>query len=146
MSDVLNDVVPSWVDLRLKVDGAELVGFTSVSFGDKIEDEMVYGGGREPLGRTRGRYTTEDGSLTVYEDTFVELVRRLGDGWGDKRFEIVEQITLGDGSISTTVVESCRFKGGPGGAAEGTSAITRELPFSFMRIKRNGIYLITQKR
>ncbi len=146
MSDVLNDVVPSWVDLRLKVDGAELVGFTSVSFGDKIEDEMVYGGGREPLGRTRGRYTTEDGSLTVYEDTFVELVRRLGDGWGDKRFEIVEQITLGDGSISTTVVESCRFKGGPGGASEGTSAITRELPFSFMRIKRNGIYLITQKR
>lgn len=146
MSAELNDIVASWVDLRIKLDGVELVGFTGVSFGDKIEDEMVYGAGRHPIGRTRGRYVTEDGSLTVYEDTFVELVKRLGDGWGDKRFEIVEQITLPDGSISTTVVESCRFKGGPGGAESGTSAITRELPFSFMRIKRNGRYLIAQKR
>lgn len=146
MSQELNDVVPSWVDLRIKIDGDELTGFESVSFGDKIEDEMVYGAGRLPRGRTRGTYTTEDGSITVHFDTFAVLLARLGDGWGDKRFEITETIALPDGSNSVTVVESCRFKGAGGGGEKGSSALTRELPFSFMRIKRDGRYLVAGAR
>jgi len=142
----LNDVVPSWVDLRIKIDGEELTGFDSVSFGDKIEDEIVYGAGRLPRGRTRGTYMTEDGSLALHGDTFVELVRRFGDGWGDRRFEITETIGLPDGSKSVTVVESCRFKGANGDGEQGNSALTRELPFSFLRIKRDERYLVTGTR
>lgn len=141
-----NDIVSSFVDIRLKVDGAELVGYTNVSFGDKIEDEMVYGSSRTPIGRTRGKYSTEDGTLTMYHNTFVDMLARLGDGWGDKRFEITEQIDLGGGQFSTTVVEGCRFKGANGGGEEGVGALTRELPFSFMRIKRDGKYLVAQRR
>ena len=146
MSAELDNVIPSWADIRLKVDGKELVGFTSVSFGDKIEDELVYGQGRIPRGRTRGKYTVDDGSISVHHDTLVEILDAFGDGWGDKRFEIVEQITLGDGSVSTTVVENCRWKGAPGGGEEGTSAIVRELPFGYLRIRRDGKYLIAERR
>lgn len=146
MAQDLNDVVPSWVDIRIKLDGEELIGFESVSFGDKIEDEMVYGAGRLPRGRTRGTYTTEDGSLTVHADTFVEILRRFGDGWGDKVFEVVETIGLPDGSNSVTVVEKCRLKGANGGGEKSNSATTRELPFSFMRIKRDGKYLVAGTR
>lgn len=141
MSAELNDAIPSWVDLRLKVDGAEITGMTAVSFGDKIEDEMVYGAGRFPRGRTRGKYITDDCSISVHHDTLVEIMDRFGDGWGDKIFEVVEQITLPNGAISTSVLERCRFKGAPGGGEEGVSAIVRELPFSCMRVKRNGKYL-----
>lgn len=141
MSADLNNAIPSWVDLRLKVDGAEIVGMTAVSFGDKIEDEMVYGAGRFPRGRTRGKYTTDDCSISVHQDTLTEIIGRFGDGWGDKLFEVVEQISLPGGAIATTVLEQCRFKGAPGGGEEGTSAIVRELPFSTMRIKRDGKYL-----
>ncbi len=146
MAQELNDVVPSWVDLRLKLDGEELTGFESVSFGDKIEDEMVYGAGRLPRGRTRGTYVTEDGSITVHHDVFTILVNRFGDGWGDKRFEITETIGLPDGTSSVTVVESCRFKGAGGGGEKSNSALTREIPFSFMRIKRDGRYLVAGTR
>lgn len=145
MSAELNDAIPSWVDLRLRVDGAEITGITAVSFGDKVEDEMVYGAGRMPRGRTRGKYTTDDCSLSVHEDTFVELVSRFGDGWCDKIFEVVEQISLPGGAISTSVLERCRFKGAPGGGEEGSSALVRELPFSTMAIKRNGKYLVKRR-
>lgn len=146
MAQDLNDVVPSWVDIRLDIDGEELTGFESVSFGDKIEDEMVYGAGRLPRGRTRGTYVTEDGSLAVHKDVEIELIRRFGDGWGDKKFQITETIGLPDGTNSITVVESCRFKGSGGGGEKGNSALTRELPFSFMRIKRDGKYLVAGNR
>lgn len=146
MAAEANDIVSSWVDLRLLVDSGEMVGFTSVSFGDKIEDELVYGNQREPIGRTRGKYMLDDGSISMYHNTLITLIDRFGDGWGDKRFQIVEQIDLGNGQFSTTVVEGCRLKGAPGGGEDGTSALTREVPFSYLRIKRNGKYLIAQRR
>ena len=97
-------------------------------------------------GRTRGTYMTEDGSLAVHKDVEIELIRRFGDGWGDKKFQITETIGLPDGTNSITVVESCRFKGSGGGGEKGNSALTRELPFSFMRIKRDGKYLVAGNR
>lgn len=142
MSAELNNAIPSWVDIRAKVDSEEIAGITAVSYGDKVEDELVYGAGRFPRGRTRGKYTVDDCSITVHHDTFVELVSRFGDGWCDKLFEIVEQTALPGGRISTVVLEQCRFKGAPGGGEEGSSALTRELPFSCMRIKRDGKYLV----
>jgi hypothetical protein len=145
MSAELNNVVPSWVDIRVRIDSVEIAGITGLSFGDKVEDEMVYGSRRLPRGRTRGRYVVDDASMTVHHDTFLEIIGALGDGWGDKVFEVVEQISLPNGRISTTVLESCRMKGAPGGGEEGVSALTRELPFSPMRIKRDGKYLITQR-
>ena len=44
------------------------------------------------------------------------------------------------------MLEGCRFKGAPAGGEEGTSALTREFKFSYLRIKRDGKYLIAQKR
>lgn len=146
MATEANDIIASWVDLRLKVDGKELVGFTSLGCGDAIEDELVYGNSREPIGRTRGKYTVDDGTITLYHNTLVDILDTFGDGWGDKRFEVVEQIDLGNGRYSTTVLEGCRWKGAPAGGEEGTSALTRELKFSYLRIKRDGKYLVAQKR
>lgn len=140
------DVVPSWVDLRLKVDGDELDGITAVSYGDKIEDELVYGKGGLPRGRTRGKYVPDDASITVHHDTLVKLLDKFGDDWGNKRFEVVEQILLPNGRVSTTVLESCRFKGAPGGGEEGYGAFTRELPMSTLRVKRDGKYLVAERR
>lgn len=145
MSAELSDAIPSWVDLRVKIDGHELTGFTALSYGDKIEDELVYGAGREPRGRTRGKYVPDDGSITCHVDTFVELLAILGDGWGDKIFEVVEQITIPNGRISTTVLERCRLKGAPGGGEEGSAALTRELPFSMLRVRRDGKYLVKRR-
>ena len=82
----------------------------------------------------------------IIEPLKMKGVEQFGDGWGDKRFEMVEQIDLGNGRFSTTVLEGCRFKGAPAGGEEGAGALTRELKFSYLRIKRDGKYLVTQKR
>jgi hypothetical protein len=39
-----------------------------------------------------------------------------------------------------------RLQRAGGGGEKGNSAITRELPFSFMRIKRDGRYLVAGAR
>jgi hypothetical protein len=79
-------------------------------------------------------------------------VQLLGTNTARLRFETREAralpVTIGlpDGTSSITVVESCRFKGAGGGGEKGNSALGRELPFSFMRIKRDGRYLVAGTR
>ena len=65
MAITVNDIEYSWGSITLKIRGVEITGFKAVSYSDEVEREAVYGAGRHKLGMTRGKYTTEQGSLTV---------------------------------------------------------------------------------
>ena len=133
----------SWASIELRLDGAApMVGFTAIKYSDKIEEEQPRGASRQPLGRTRGKYSVEDCSLTMLEGEFRQLVATLGDGWGDGTHTIVVQYADTGMTTATDTLEGVRFLGVDGGAEEGTEGLKREVSFSALKIKRDGKYLI----
>mgnify|MGYP001163266774 CR=1 FL=1 len=145
MAAVINDIEYSWADIRVKAKGKELIAFKGIKYGDKVTREKVYGARRHAIARTRGKVETDDCSITMYESAVRELLDILGDGWADA---LVDEIVVqygGDGlPTHTDVLESVYFEGLDGGGEEGSSAFEREVPFSCMKIKRDGKYIVAQ--
>ena len=137
----INEVEYSWADMRVKIRGREIVGFKGIKYDDKITREKVYGARRWAIARTRGKVEIDDCSITMFESEFRALIAELGQGWGDVPFEIIVQYGNAGMPTHTDVLESCLLGGGGGGGEEGTSAFEREVPFSCMRIRRDGLYI-----
>lgn len=146
MAATINDVEYSWADLRLKVNGKEIIAFKGIKYGDKVTREKVYGARRNAIARTRGKVEVDDCSVTMYESAVRALLAELGDGWADIPVEIVVQYGNPGVATHTDVLESCLFEGLDGGGEEGNSAFEREVPFSCMRIKRDGIYIVAANK
>lgn len=143
MAITVNDIEFSWGDITLRQGGIEITGFKAVSYSDAVEREAVYGAGRHKLGMTRGKYTTEQGSLTVYLKQEREIIAARGDGWADgDPFEIEVRYAAPGQDTHIDIVEGCRWAGTGGGGEEGSSPLEREMKFDFMRIKRDGVYLV----
>lgn len=146
MGATINGIERSWASITLKVRGVEIIGFKAISYADSISREKVYGAGRMPIAMTQGKYETEQGSITVYERQFREIIDLFAAdesaGWGDEPFDIECRYADPGEDTHVDVVETCRWAGAPGGGEEGSSPLERELKFDFMRIKRNGKYLV----
>lgn len=141
MAIVVNDVEYSWGSITLKILGVELIGYKAISYSDAIEREAVFGARRHKIGMTKGKVTTEQGSVTMYLKQHRELLDTLGDGWGDVRFDCEVRYAEPGMPTRVDIVEGCKFAGNPEGGEEGASALEREVKFDFMRISRDGKYL-----
>ena len=145
MAAIINGIEFSWADIRVKVKGKELVAFKGIRYGDKVTREKVYGARRHAIARTRGKVEVDDGSITMFESEARELINILGDGWADVLVdEIVVQYGEGGQETHTDVLEQVYFEGLEGGGEEGNSAFEREVPFSCMKIKRDGKYIVAR--
>lgn len=142
MAVSVNDIEYAWGSITVKAKGQELTGIKAISYGDAIEREAVYGAGRHKLGMTRGKYTTEQGSMTLFLKQHRAFIATLGDGWGDVPFEIEVRYAETGEDTHVDIIEGCKLAGNPEGGEEGASALEREVKFDFMRIKRDGIYLV----
>ena len=149
-------VYTSWDAAKQQIDGYPQAKYKS--FGSKAEAEKAL----------RGSYWAYVGQNTKTVNRSPEELEKMGvrldslavdaacsGNPGDMEYrgvhtrtgqEIFRMGPLPDGTNSVTVVESCRFKGSGGGGEKGNSALTRELPFSFMRIKRDGKYIVAGTR
>lgn len=141
MAITVNDVEYSWGSITLKINGVELIGYKAISYADGIEREAVYGARRHKIGMTKGKVTTEQGSVTMYLKQHRALLDTLGDGWGDVRFDAEVRYAEPGMPTRVDIVEGCKFAGNPEGGEEGASALEREVKFDFMRISRDGKYL-----
>jgi hypothetical protein len=147
MAIVVNDIEYSWADIRAKIRGRELVGYKAIKYGDKVTREKVYGARRHAIARTRGKVEVDPGSLTLYESEVRELLAELGDGWADVPVDELIVQYGGDGlPTHTDVLENVLFEGLDGGGEEGSSALEREVPFSCMKIKRDGMYIVSRNK
>lgn len=143
MAITVNDIEYSWGSITLKINGKEITGFKAISYSDAVEREAVYGAGRHKLGMTRGKYTTEQGSITAYLKQEREIINDLGDGWADYGpFEVEVRYAEPGEDTHIDIVEGCRFAGTSGGGEEGASPLEREMKFDYMRVKRDGNYLV----
>lgn len=143
MAITVNDIEYSWGSITAKINGKEITGFKAISYSDAVEREAVYGAGRHKLGMTRGKYTTEQGSITAYLKQEREIINDLGDGWADYGpFEVEVRYAEPGEDTHIDIVEGCRFAGTSGGGEEGSSPLEREMKFDYMRVKRDGNYLV----
>ena len=143
MAITVNDIEYSWGAITLKIRGVEITGFKAVSYSDAVERESVYGAGRHKLGMTRGKYTTEQGSLTAYLKQERAIIEEFGDGWADAGpFELEVRYAEPGEDTHIDIVEGCRWAGTGGGGEEGSAPLEREMKFDYMRVKRGGNYLV----
>ena len=137
----------SWQSFTLNANGQEITGITGCKYAQKVTREMVYGASPYALGRTSGKVENEDSSITFLELALREFLAAMGNGYGRKPFEVVCQYGDIGTPVFTDILERCMLSGdGEGGGEEGTDAFKREVPFTFMRLKRNGLYLIDNSR
>ena len=143
MAASINDIEYSWADIRVKIRGREIIGYKAIKYGDKVAREKVFGARRHAISRTRGKVEVDDCTMTMYESEVRELLDELGDGWADVSVDsIVVQYGNEGQTTHTDVLEDVLFEGLDGGGEEGSSAFEREVPFSCMRIKRDGKYIV----
>lgn len=143
MAITVNDIEYSWGSITLKIRGVEITGFKAVSYSDAVEREAVYGAGRHKLGMTRGKYTTEQGSLTAFLKQERAIIEEFGDGWADgDPFEVEVRYAEPGEDTHIDIVEGCRWAGTGGGGEEGSAPLEREMKFDYMRVKRDGKYLV----
>ena len=145
MADDADDIQDGWFNTIIKCNGIEYFEARGIEYSEKLTREMVHGVSAYPLGYTPGKVENEEGKLTILNKGFYKVLQDFGPGWGDVRFDITVQYGAFGSGAATDVIESCRLAGAPGGASEGTTAIERELPFYYLAVKRNGVY-ITRRR
>lgn len=134
----------TWSSFEARFLGEKLTGAKALSYSDEIEGrDPVYGASKIPRGRNGGRYKVGDCSLELYLSDFKNLLAILGDGWGEVEGEIVVQFQEGS-DIHEHVLERVRLGGAEHSNEEGTDAMSVKIPLHVLRIRRDGVYLMTE--
>ena len=97
LSSAVGGLIERYTELMPQV---ELIGYKAISYADGIEREAVYGARRHKIGMTKGKVTTEQGSMTMYLKQHRELLDTLGDGWT----LFVISTCLSDGVVASTAL------------------------------------------
>lgn len=136
MGALINGKFYSYASVEVRDDGGAVIEAKGIKYNYKLEEGMVMGR-KGPRGRTAGRLTFEEGSLTVYEAEYRELAVA---GWLDRIRTITVTYSEGEGQPTfTDTLQGVRFLGdGGSGAEEGVDAIEHPLPFSMLGILVNG--------
>ncbi len=102
---LVNGVLYGWAEVLVAIAGVPLTGITSVEYADKQEVSNKYGAGRYPVGRGRGRISSE-AKLTLY----------------------LEEVLALQAVIITDVIKNCEFNETSRKVSEGDSEIKIDLP------------------
>lgn len=136
----------SWGSIRLKLDGEDFFGFTSIAFSDKRERVKGYGMGRHhaPRIRSSGKYTADAVKLVGWKSsvaTFRDaLAARSTDGtsYGNVEFEAVVLYAEGDEPPQTVQITGCVWSGNSTSEEENADPLKEEIEIDCMAIRRNG--------
>jgi hypothetical protein len=147
----INGQAQNWASITVVAADIPLNGFTSITYGDNVEESMGYGlgPGYAPQRRSTGKYTVEPTKLKGYRSDCQQLrqilaARAGGLGYANAEFVInISTIVLGPsgGEIPLDVVLfRCRLLGETTDMSEGTEILQDELTIQPMYIARNGLF------
>lgn len=130
----------SSIEISLVSDnGAEIVvDIIDVGYSDALEEELVYGTDKAPVGRTPGQYAPGDGTLTLNKQAAAAFLDRLGDGYMEKEIDIVVTYSDKDLPLVTDTLERCRITNIDDSHSQGPGALTEAWTFKPMTVLRNG--------
>lgn len=136
MGALINGHFYSYASMEVRDDGGAVIEAKSIKYNYKLEEGMIMGR-KGPRGRTKGRITFEEGSLTIYEADYRTLAVA---GWLDRIRTVTVTYSEGEGQPTfTDTLQGVRFLGdGGSGAEEGVDAIEHAIPFSMLGILVNG--------
>lgn len=151
MSDslLINGHQHSWASVKIKIDGEEFTGLTSIKYADALESVLAYGMGRghRPRGRSVGKYTIEPLVVTLWKSSAQALRAQLakssanGKSYGTVIFQVVLQfIEQGDTPI-TIEFQDCKWGKNSATDEEGTDPLKEEVEWQPTGILRNGLAL-----
>lgn len=117
----------------------DLDGVKEIKYGNKKEGTKVWAlGSKEAMGSTGGQLDCE-GSLVMYLKHYRELLKRLGDGYLDKRFNITVNYAERNQPLITDKLYGVRLQTPERGAsAGGSDALEVTIGFQVMRIVEDG--------
>ena len=139
----------SWGSIQVTVNGIILTGFNEITYGDKRERVEGYGLGSHhgPLGRSAGKYSTEESSLKGFTHAISELRNTLasfapdGRSYGSVEFQVDIFYTESDLSSHSVNLLACVVTGDNSSRTEGADPLTDELKFKPLYIYRDGATL-----
>lgn len=125
---------------------ATAAALNKISFGDKLNTEMVRRIGTQEVGGiTSGEYEPEDLSVTLEQAVWIGLLDRLPpNGYGNERFVITAFLSdplIGNLSLVCT---KCRIVGVKDSIEQGPGALMAELTIKTQQVVRNGKTLNTR--
>lgn len=129
----------SYASIELNLGSAGIfVGVKEISYSDSLEPGVVRGTRAEKLGRTKGEYEPE-ASITLWKEDAVELIKKLGNGFMEKSFDIT--VTYAEENAPTTVdkIIGCRIKSNENSHSQGTDALEHAFELDVMRIEWGGV-------
>lgn len=135
----------SFSSLEANIAGIPVPGISELSYNDGLEPGAIEGTSPQRLGRTRGKYES-DGSMSMYRQEFDELTARLGDGYGERSFNIVASYADDGQPTVTDRLVGCRIKKVDNQAQKGSDPLEVKLELDIMYIERNGKTLVKNLR
>lgn len=139
----------SWGSTKLKKDGEEYTGVTSIDYGDKLESVLAYGTGKAhgPRGRSSGKYTPDPLVLVMWKASAQRLRAELSkkSRSGKSYGKVISQWTLqfieeGDDPI-TIDFQDCKWAENKATDEENPDPLKDTVTLQPMRILRNGLAL-----
>ncbi len=134
---LVNGNVYGWADITVLVGGTPVTGIRGVKYSDKQEVSNIYGAGRYPVGRAKGRITCE-ASLKLLADE----VRALASSSSTGRlqdlgvFDVqVSYIPDDSGKIVHDVIHDCQFSEVELDWSEGDTSKEVDIPLVCSRIE-----------
>jgi hypothetical protein len=134
---LINGVRHDYSSVEISIKGARVLGVKDVNYSSKLDPGKVTGTHAAVLGRTRGQLT-EEGSLTLYEAEWSELLALLGNAFMEKSFNITVNYREDGQPMITDRLIGCRLTSVEHSPASGSEPITVKLSVHIMRIQRNG--------
>lgn len=126
---LINGVEYGWADVVCAINGVPITGITAFSYSDKQVVENLYGAGRYPVSRGRGRITaTAKITLLASEVLAIQSQSVNGRIQDIAPFDITVTYLPDSGVIHTDKIRNCQFDENTREVKEGDTHIAVELP------------------
>ena len=125
---LINGVEYGWSDVVLCINGVPVTGITAISYGDKQDMQNIYGAGRHPVGRGKGRITPS-AKITLLMSEVVAIQSQSVNGriQDIAPFDITVSYLPANGKIVTDKIRNCQFVENKRDTKEGDMSIPVEL-------------------
>ena len=125
---LINGVEYGWADVVLAINGVPVSGITAISYGEKQDVANIYGAGRYPVARGKGRITPS-AKITLLASEVLAIQsqvpnRRLQD---IAPFDITVTYLPDSGIVHTDKIRNCQFTENKRDIKEGDMSIGVEL-------------------
>lgn len=108
---LINGILYSWADIVVAIAGVPVTGITAIEYGDDQEVNNMYGAGRHPIGRAKGRITPS-AKITLYQEEVEAIQRQAPQGriQDIAPFDITVTYIPDSGIVTVDKIRNCSFK------------------------------------